>query len=213
MRSKLLSKRPFEWAACALLALMSVAAWSAGETTQAVWKPLDTMFTYSGFTSYYSCDGLADRIRDVLRQVGARNLKVYGLGCASSGGPTIAPSVRIMGEIPVEATPQAIADVTKAREERAKDGYVAKAGSAAPDEFTATRRTVTLSNRRDIGIESGDCELLEQLKGRLFPEIGLKVVNSNIRCTPRQVDISLKTMEVETLTPVNKAVAEAKPRE
>jgi hypothetical protein len=203
--------RVFEYFVYSVLVLGCASAWSAGETTQAVWKPIDTMFSYSGFTSYYSCDGLADRVRDVLRQVGARNLKVYGLGCAPSNGPTLVPSVRIMGEIPVEATPQAIADVTKAREQRAKDGNGVKTGSATPDEFTATRRTVTLSNRRGVGVESGDCELLEQMKGRLFPELGVKVTKSDIHCTPHQADIALRTIEVETLVPVNKAVADAKP--
>jgi hypothetical protein len=211
MSADLLSKRVFQSVAGVALALSAVAAWSAGETTQAVWKPIDTMFTYSGFTSYYSCDGLADRVRDLLRQVGARNLKVYGLGCsAPSGGPSVAPSVRIMGEIPIEATPEAIADVTKLHEQRVKDGAT-KTGSAIPDEFTATRHVVTLSNRRDVGIEAGDCELLEQVKGRLLPELGIKVIKSDLHCLPRQVDIGLKTVEVETLTPVNKAVAEAKP--
>lgn len=208
MSANVLAKRVTRGLGFIVLVFGSAAAWSAGETTQAVWKALDTMFTYSGFTSYYSCDGLADRVRDVLRQLGARNLKVYGLGC--NLGPSVAPSVRIMGEIPVEATPEALADIAKFREQHSKDAVV-KTGSAVPDEFAATRRIVTLSSRRDVGIESGDCELLEQMKGRLFPDIGVKVVNSQLRCMPRQVDIGVKTVEVEALMPVNKAVAEATP--
>ena len=212
MRSGLLSNRASKSVATLLFALCSFSAWSADETTQAIWKPIDTVFTYSGFTSYYSCDGLADRVRDVLRQLGARNLRVYGLGCGpSSIGPTVIPSVRIMGEIPVAATPEAMMEVAKAREQHIKGDNTAKTGSAPPGEFTAIRHTVTLSNRRDVGIETGDCELLEQLKGRLFPEIGVKVISANLHCTPHQVDIATKTVEVETLTPVNKAVAEATP--
>jgi hypothetical protein len=211
MRSNLLCNRAVKAIASFSLSLASICVWSAENTTQAVWKPIDTVFTYSGFTSYFSCDGLADRVRDVLRQIGARHLKVYGLSCADLSGPAVAPGVRIMGEIPVEATPDAVAAVAKAREERAKDRYAVKTANATPDEFTAIRRTVTLSNRRDLATQSGDCELLEQIQGRLFPEIGVKVTSTNLYCTPRHLDIATRTMEVETLAPVNKAVAEATP--
>jgi hypothetical protein len=211
MHSNLLCNRAVKGIASFSLSLAAICAWSGEDTTQAVWKPIDTVFTYSGFTSYFSCDGLADRVRDVLRQVGARHLKVYGLSCMGAGGPSVAPGVRIMGEIPVEATPETVAAVAKVQEQRAKDGYAAKPTRASPDEFTAIRRTVTLSNRRDLATQSGDCELLEQIQGRLFPEIGIKVTAANLYCTPRHLDIATRTMEVETLSPVNKAVAEATP--
>ena len=48
----------------------------------AVWAQKEVKFTYVGFTTKYSCDGLQARVREILLQLGARDdLQVTGFGC------------------------------------------------------------------------------------------------------------------------------------
>jgi hypothetical protein len=70
---------------------------SADLGSQGRWKEHEISFTYSGFTSKYSCDGLADKVRLLLRTLGARpDLKVATYGCGDLfGGPTEFPRVKL----------------------------------------------------------------------------------------------------------------------
>src|SRR5262250_1006335 len=66
--------------------------------TWAVWTPKELRFTYMGFTSHYSCDGLADKMRSIVLQLGARSsdLKVREVPCSGSPGrPTEFPGVTV----------------------------------------------------------------------------------------------------------------------
>src|ERR1700760_4592296 len=60
----------------------------AGEPQSAVWTEKELTFVYQGFTTRYSCDGLRDKVRGVLLDLGAekKGLKVMQMGCSSSIG-------------------------------------------------------------------------------------------------------------------------------
>ncbi|WP_457825246.1 hypothetical protein, partial [Staphylococcus aureus] len=82
----------------ALCAGAARAEGTAGEAQSAVWTPKELTFVYQGFTTRYSCDGLRDKIRGVLLDLGAqkKGLKVSELGCSSPNGrPDPFPGVRI----------------------------------------------------------------------------------------------------------------------
>ena len=54
----------------------------------AVWVPKELHFDYRGFTTQYSCDGLRERMRNVLLELGAHpDLQVRGYGCTQLVGP------------------------------------------------------------------------------------------------------------------------------
>ena len=62
------------------------------------WVPREFRYTFQGFTAKYSCDGLRDRIKVVLLQLGARkqDLTVSPTGCSAGfGRPTIFPGVSV----------------------------------------------------------------------------------------------------------------------
>ena len=63
----------------------------------AVWTAKDIHFVYMGFTSRFSCDGLADRMKKVLLLLGARkDLQVSPTPCASPfGRPDPFPGVTV----------------------------------------------------------------------------------------------------------------------
>src|SRR5215467_14954938 len=65
--------------------------------TWAVWTPKELRFVYMGFTSHYSCDGLADKMRSIVLQLGARSdLKVRNVPCSGTlGRPTEFPGVTV----------------------------------------------------------------------------------------------------------------------
>jgi hypothetical protein len=94
---------PLRAGALAMLAALSGAAvWAdtpdqAANGVTAVWTPKEVRFVYMGFTSKFSCDGLADRIRSVLLVLGARkDLKVSPSACSTPfGRPDPFPGVTI----------------------------------------------------------------------------------------------------------------------
>src|SRR5664279_122525 len=50
----------------------------------AQWKAQRLDFSYTGFTTRYTCDGLEDKVRQILLEFGARkDLKVRATGCES----------------------------------------------------------------------------------------------------------------------------------
>src|SRR5579884_669143 len=49
-----------------------VSAPAPGTPQAAKWVKKKINFTYQGFTTHYSCQGLRDKVRDVLLQLGAR---------------------------------------------------------------------------------------------------------------------------------------------
>ena len=87
--------------AALLLAALAGAATFAAPVAQAAepaaWKDHDLVLDYFGFTTRYSCDGLRDRVRTVLLQLGARpDLSISTSGCLHPGGGVeLFPSVHV----------------------------------------------------------------------------------------------------------------------
>jgi hypothetical protein len=183
-----------------------VQAADAPPAVSAVWLERDLMFTYMGSTSYYSCDGLRDKVRVVLRQLGARpGLKVTTRGCLNRPGPEWSPALRIVAEFPAEATPELLADLAASAPERE---LAARAGGRPATEATAQfparwRRVEFQSGPHGLrDIDDGDCELMEQLQRSVFEQIGVRVLESRLSCVPRQVTLGAVHMVVEVLEPV-----------
>ena len=191
--------------ACLFAPLLFAATLQAAETSTpivvpATWKPVDLQFSYHGFTTSYSCDGLEGRMEQILKAVGAHpNTRVTATGCPSNG-PSDHAFVRITGGFPVPVTsepPAPAAPGDKSRAELLKRLGV-KPG-IEPEQFPATQKTVDLSRDRAAGLEPGDCELMEQLTREVFPKLGLKVVESDSRCFPNQLPISTPRLKVSAL--------------
>ncbi len=197
-------------AALALLAAAGPAmAADAGGTSpgsvEAVWVEHEISFTYTGFTTHYSCSGLEHKIEYVLRQIGARpGYKVTSSGCLNSG-PEWMPHVRIRASLPAEATPERLAQLEQATD---RQGLVARAGGrsagtdAATARFPASWRVVTFEGTPTSDVQDGDCELMEQLVDRLFKPLGIEQAEgSSLNCVPHQVPINAVRMKVRALVP------------
>jgi len=181
----------------------ATAADDAG-VVSAVWIERDVTLHYMGFTSYYSCEGLRGQVRRILQELGARpGFKVTMRNCINQSGPEWSPSVRIVAALPVEATAEVLAELAS---DASKRELVARVQGKSPDEATAQfparpKRVEFVSGGMSF-LQDGDCELMEQMRDRVFGPLGVKVIDSNIRCVPRQVSIGSIRMTVEVLEPV-----------
>ena len=161
--------------------------------TWAVWTPKELRFTYMGFTSHYSCDGLADRMRSIVLQLGARSdLKIREVPCSGGfGRPTEFPGVTIKMNVLVP--------------------WDAASANAAVTPVPAHWKLVELSTDRDPLREAGDCELIEQVKTRVLPLFTTRNIDYRSTCVPHQLQIGGTVLKAEVLITDEQQTAGAKP--
>jgi hypothetical protein len=146
-----------------------------------VWTPKQLRFVYAGFTSHYSCDGLRDKMRAILLQLGARaDLTVHPVPCSGlAGRPTEFPGVTVDMNVPVP--------------------WDAQATNAAATPVPAHWKTVVLSTELDPLREAGDCELIEQVKARVLPLFNTRNVDYHSTCVPHQLQIGGTQLKADVL--------------
>jgi len=172
--------------------LLAAPVWSAEaqsastpavESQQAVWTEKELTFVYQGFTTRYSCDGLRDKVRGVLLDLGAekKGLKVLQLGCSSpSGRPDPFPGVRV------------------------KMSVLQPASGTADDKqapVAAHWKPVDLKLRDSFTTESGECELVEQIRHKIVPLFATRNVDLKATCIPHQATAARPTLRLEVLAP------------
>jgi len=177
-------------AAGALTVLLIATAWAAPHDTgapaaraeSAVWTPRELSFVYQGFTTKYSCDGLRDKVRSILLELGAReDLKVTATGCSSPGGPDPSPGVRIKMNVLQPAADQS--------------------ATAGTQSVPAHWKAVDLTAGRDAVSAAGDCELVEQVKQSILPLFATRNVEYSSNCLPHQLQIGATRLRAEVLVP------------
>jgi hypothetical protein len=151
----------------------AIAAPAAGNPTPAVWREQHVEFFYMGRTSRYSCDGLRDKVRAMLLDLGVRrDLKVEPLGCADYDRVPVnteSPRLKIVFSSP--ALPDAAAKPLREGDMAATD--------ARFEEFT-----ITSDAFRNMGI--GDCELVQEFARQILPKLVVRDVKQDILCVPYQ---------------------------
>jgi hypothetical protein len=166
---------------------------AAPEAQPAMWTPKELRLIYQGFTTHYSCDGLRDKVRQALLQLGARaDLSVQETACASSAGrPDPFPGVNI-----------------KVQVLKPWDGAAAADAQPVPAHW----KSIDLKLNRDPLHEAGDCELLEQIKQTVLPLFTTRNVQYSSNCVPHQLSPGGTRLSAEVLvsdTPVAPAAPPA----
>jgi hypothetical protein len=170
-------------AALLVLCLASAPLWAAegSESVPAAWADKELNFVYQGFTTKYSCDGLRDKMRSVLLDLGAekKSLKVLQSGCSSPvGRPDPFPGVR------------------------AKMRVLQPASDSAGEKAVAAHwKPVDLKLRDSFTTDSGECELVEQIKQKVLPLFATRNVQLQSNCIPHQVTATRPTLKLEVLAP------------
>lgn len=187
---------------------------SAAPPEEGAWVLRQKDFTYMGFTSFYSCASLVDRLRTLLKLAGARDdLRVRARGCAEGFNQvTRLPAARLEFYAFVPAAqlpPAAPAKVEAPAKQLGRDApKLKRAEDAAVEPGVGAWRTVEIDGRgtRRL-IEAGDCELVEQFTREVLPLFTTRNVHDRTRCTPGQRSILDVQLSFEALGPLPTADA------
>lgn len=154
------------------------AAETSAPSESVVWVQKEVNFRYVGFTTKYSCDGLQDKMRRILRQLGARDdLKMIGYGCMRANSPETTPGVRIVM-------------------------HVLQPASATTGPTVAARwRTVDLLADRNLLDGALDCELIAQIERDVLPLFAPRHVDYSAACSVNTPLIGGTRLKVDVLIP------------
>jgi hypothetical protein len=179
---------------------------AAGPVVDAVWVEREISVSYLAVTSYFSCEGLRSKVRWVLEQLGARpDFTVTARGCVHLTGPEPMPGVRIVAALPVEATPEVLAELASGASKRELESRATGKALAEPEataRFPALPRRVEFKSQMNGPLEDGDCELIEHLRDQLMVPLGARIIEDHVRCAPRQVTLGAVRLTVEVLQPL-----------
>ena len=145
-----------------------------GTPLPAVWRERRVTFDYRGRTARYSCEGLRDKVRAMLIDLGARrDVKLVATGCRENGrvrGGSARPRLRIVFSSPA---------LTRGVDEPARSGDLA-AVNARFETFMIADDAF-----RNMGI--GDCELVDEFTRQILPKLTARDVRRNVRCVTGQM--------------------------
>jgi hypothetical protein len=167
-----------------LLAAAPAAATDAGyEEVPATWQRQEVDFVYFGFTTRYSCGGLASKVRLLLKHLGARpDLKISERSC-EYGFQRVAEFPRLKIAFYAPGIP----------EEGARD----------PGEpVLGVWRPVVIKRNSPNGLEMGDCELVELFRDRILPKFRTRNMQGDVNCIPHQLVGNRIDLRFEVLTGV-----------
>jgi hypothetical protein len=145
------------------------------------WQTHKYSFQYLGFTSTYSCDGLADRLKELLLAAGARaDAKSQPGACAASFG---------------RPDKFARADLTFSTL-----APLDAAAAANGKPVNGTWRAVIFGAHSPRNLQIGDCELVEQFRQQVLPMFTTRNVVSNTTCIPNQESGSVIDLKFDSFT-------------
>lgn len=156
--------------AAASLSLPGAAfAASAESVESAVWKEHKVQLHYYGFTTLYTCDGLEDKVKQILVTFGARkDAKVLASGCDNGN---YAPSRSAW----INATFHTLQPGAPSDKE-------------AP--VMAKWEAVELAPRRPISMGTGECEVVDVLRKTITGNFALRDTDFRASCMSGQVALA-----------------------
>ena len=168
-----------------LCSLLATAPALADGTTTGVWQKHEYSFAFMGFTTTYSCDGLADKLKVLLLAAGARaDVKANGGACPSGFGR---PDKLARADL----TFYTLAPATG----NGADGTAVNAQWLAVD----------LQARKPRELGTGDCELVDQFRTSVLPMFTTRNLDNRTTCVPHQESGSIIGLKFESLSAVPKA--------
>jgi len=154
----------------------------------AVWQERQYSFTFLGFTSTYSCDGLADKLKILLRAAGARgDVRATAGACANGFGRPdkfARADLKFYVLVPGGAGSVSAADSVQGSVD----------GSWLPVQ-------IATHIPREVGL--GDCELVEQFKNNVLPLFTMRNEEQHTTCIPYQDSGSVIDLKFESLSAVS----------
>jgi len=158
----------------------------------AIWRQHRINFEFHSFNVRYSCTALASKVRSILKALGAhRDLNVTA-NCAGNALTTSANLLLIL-KLPVVASEEnvrAATTYTTQQELVAQLHSVQLPSVTDLQRFSAQLHTIALTRDRRLSLDSGDCDLLGDIRDQLLPKLGISsssfiCFNGGTRTRPR----------------------------
>jgi hypothetical protein len=170
---------------CVLFPALLISRTSSADEPSArergVWQKHEYSFVFMGFTSTYSCDGLADKIKVLLIAAGARqDAKSFPGACANGFGQ-----------------PDKFARANLTFYTLVPSGTDTPPGSK---QVEGVWRSVSFTNRSPRELSTGDCELVEQFRNNVLPMFTTRNVDDHTTCVPHQDSGSIISLRFESFT-------------
>lgn len=164
-------------------------------TEPGTWQARELNFQFFGFTSTYSCDGLADTLKVMLKTLGvAKGLKVFPVCTRGYGRPDKLAAASL-----------------KFQTLQPQDAVRGDAGSAASP-VPGSWRPVEFAWHKPYELGRGDCELVEQFANKILPLFATRNVQRNISCVPHQESGSVFDLTFEVFAPLPPSRENTPPR-
>jgi hypothetical protein len=151
------------------------------------WQHHKVNFSYIGYTSHFTCDGLEERVQAILLHLGARkDARVVASGCPGPIGATSRTAW-------VDADFYTLVPVDNA-------------GGSDTVKASWTPLEVTPKSPRFMG--DGDCELVQSMKDLIIQNFSLRDIEYRTDCVPHQLTMDgfavkgqvLRTLPVKSAT-------------
>lgn len=156
------------------------------EILEAQWQAHQVKFTYSGFSTRYTCDGIERTLKRLLILLGARNdVRVEGK-CNSRDKIERFQRTLLAFAIPVPA------DKTDISRE------------IIPAQLEDVRITGSVSRFLD----SADCELVEQFQQQVIPQLPTLKVSKRVHCIPNRSGMGNLNIRMTALKALEKTELE-----
>ncbi len=164
-----------------------------------VWQKHEYSFDYMGFTTTYSCDGLADKLKRLLIAAGARaDVKSVAGACASGFGR---PDKFARAYL----TFYTLAPYTPATGATAAANGASSSAAPVPGIW----RSVTFTPHSPRELATGDCELIEQFRDHILPMFTTRNATDRTTCIPNQLSGSDIDMQFQSFAAAPPALAAA----
>ena len=155
---------------------------SATDATQGIWQKHEYDFQFLGFTTTYSCDGLASKLKVLLIAAGARpDAKAISYACSNGYG---------------------VADKFARASLTFYTLAPAQIGGSASTPIIGVWRSVAIADRSPREVRLGDCELVEQFRDTVLPMFTARNVENRMTCVPNQLSGSAINLKFEVFAGV-----------
>jgi len=141
---------------------------TAAATERGAWKHHHASFTYFGFSTAYSCDGLEDKVKRILLYLGARqDVQVQAEGCPR-GLSSLSRQIFVTLDF---------------------DALQAAPDSGDADNVQARWADLQVAPHYPRFIEAGDCDLVYGLRAVLKDGFSWRGLDYSTNCIPHQLPL------------------------
>ena len=135
------------------------------DVVSGAWQHHKANFSYLGYTSHFTCDGMEERVRAILLHLGARkDARVLASGCPGPIG-AVSPSLW------VEADFYTLAPVD----------------AGGSDTVKASWTPLEVTPKRPNFMGDGDCELIQAMKDLITQNFSLRDIDYRTDCIPHEL--------------------------